>query len=297
MHHRTTRPLLRAALRAAERGWHVFPLVVGAKHPAIRAWQQRAASDPDRVARCWSTGDYNLGIAAGPSRLVVIDLDVPKHDRDTPPDGTPAGVNGGADTLALLAERHGQRFPAETYTLRTAGGGLHLYFTAPAGAELRNTAGALGWKIDTRAIGGYVVGAGSVVDHRRYTVLHDAPPAVLPGWLTQLLTPSPLPPQERVTVPLTADDRRGTYVRAAVTGELRRVSQARTGSRNTALYRASVALGQLVAGGELAAADVTGWLTASALGVGLSQPDAVRTVASGLRAGAKRPRTVAGRAA
>src|SRR5690606_4438245 len=107
------------------------------------------------------------------SRLVVVDLDVPKNVDDVPPANTPAGVTDGASALAALAENHGEPYPSATYTIRTATGGTHLYFTAPTGPELRNTAGALGWKIDTRAHGGYVVGAGSTIDGNRYTVVDD----------------------------------------------------------------------------------------------------------------------------
>jgi hypothetical protein len=62
---------------------------------------------------------------------------------------------------------------------------------------------------------------------------------------------------------------------------------------NNALYLASVALGQLVAGGELDAAAVTSWLTEAATQVGQPWRETQRTIASGLRAGARRPRTVA----
>jgi hypothetical protein len=54
-----------------------------------------------------------------------------------------------------------------------------------------------------------------------------------------------------------------------------------------------VALGQLVAGGALSAGDVTTWLADAAAQVGQGEREARNTIASGLRAGAKRPRTVA----
>lgn len=291
MHHFTPAPLPHAALAAAERGWHVFPLVPGAKRPAVRAWEQRATTDAERITRCWSTASYNLGIAAGPSRLVVVDLDVPKHDRDVPPADAPKGLTDGADALALLAEQHGQPWPGDTYTVGTASGGMHLYFAAPAGVELRNTAGALGWKVDTRAGGGYVVGGHSTVAGHPYTVVREADVAPLPEWLTTLLTPAPLPPQRPVTVPLLGRGRRGAYLTAAVNSEIKRVTDAYEGNRNNALYQASVALGQLVAGGELPRTEVTERLVPAALGRGLTEADARRTIASGLRAGARKPRT------
>ncbi|ANS67963.1 hypothetical protein SLINC_5739 [Streptomyces lincolnensis] len=289
---------LTAALDAASRGWHVFPLIPGDKRPAVRDWETRATTDRERITRCWTHAPYNLAIATGPSGLVVIDLDTPKTPDDTPPAGwAEHGVTDGADVLAVLCERHGQPFPADTYTVRTWSGGTHLYFAAPEGQSLRNTAGdsarGLGWKVDTRAAGGYVVAPGSAVNGQPYATVHDAPTAPLPDWLTALLRPVPLPPQRPVTVPLTARDRRGKFLAAALNGELTRVTTSGPHEHNNALYIASVALGQLVAGGELDAHTVTERLTEAALSVGQGEREARRTIASGLRAGANRPRQVA----
>ncbi|MFE4856115.1 bifunctional DNA primase/polymerase [Streptomyces sp. NPDC056670] len=303
MHHIAPGSLPHAAFAAIKRGWQVIPLVPGGKRPAVRAWEQRATTDADRVARCWSFGRYNVGIATGPSGLVVVDLDVPKHDEDIPPAGVASSVRTGADVLALLAEQHGAAVPADTYTVRTASGGLHLYFESPSGVRLRNTAGSLGWKVDTRAHGGYVVGAGSVIDGKAYTVVCDMAPAPLPEWLKVRLTPAPLPPQVRTVAPLIRGGRTDAYLTAAVTAELQRVMRARVGtattpgSRNASLYIASVALGQLVAGGELSATAVTGKLVDAAVSVGLTETEACATVASGLRAGTRKPRVVVRRAA
>jgi len=293
MTHDPAATLSHAGLNLASRGWHVFPLIPGSKRPAIRAWEERATTDPERIARCWATGAYNIGIATGPSALVVLDLDTPKDTGDTaPPEWRAPDITDGTDVLAALCQRHGQPYPSETYTVRTGRGGTHLYLTAPQGTELRNSAGKLGWKVDTRAAGGYVVGPGSIVDGRPYTVTHDAPAAPLPAWLTDLLRPAPLPPQKPVTVPL-ATDKHGAYLCSAVTGELTRVTKSLPGEHNNALYLASVALGQLVKGGELDEGEVTAWLAAAAVQVGQGAREAQRTIASGLRAGAQRPRKVA----
>ena len=87
--------------------------------------------------------------------------------------------------------------------------------------------------------------------------------------------------------------RLGPYLRAAITGEIERVTSSPAHGHNTALYRAAVALGQLAAGGALSAGDVTSWLAAAAEHVGQPPGEARRTITSGLRAGAKRPRSVA----
>jgi hypothetical protein len=194
---RGSTPLLEIALSATARGWHVFPLWPGAKIPALHGhdrcprtgdcaqrhagWEQRATSDPARIRTAWARRNYNVGIASGPSGLVVIDLDIPKPGDDPPPDwvlATP-GVRDGQDVLAVLAEQAGQPLPARTYTVATPSGGLHLYYQHPAGTALRNTSGdrgrGLGWKIDTRAHGGYVVAAGSVVPAGTYRVCTTRP--------------------------------------------------------------------------------------------------------------------------
>ena len=49
----------------------------------------------------------------------------------------------GSDVLATLCERHGQPWPGVTFTVATPSGGTHLYYTAPDGAGLRNTAGGI----------------------------------------------------------------------------------------------------------------------------------------------------------
>ncbi|MER5464086.1 bifunctional DNA primase/polymerase [Streptomyces sp. NPDC002668] len=290
--------LYQAAQDAAARGWHVFPLIPGDKRPAIRDWAERATTDPERIARCWAHAPYNIGIATGPSRLVVVDLDMPKSADDTPSaDWAAHGVANGADVLKVLCDQHGQPYPSATYTVGTWSGGTHLYFAAPEGEELRNTTGdsskGLGWKVDTRAVGGLVVAAGSTFRGRPYTVVDESPVQPLPGWLLELLRPAPLPPQKPVTVALTARDRRTAFLRSAVNGELKRVTSSGDNQHNNALYIASVALGQLVAGGELTETDVTGWLLTAALQVGQRDREARRTIASGLRAGVGRPRTVA----
>jgi hypothetical protein len=84
-----TRRLLRSALQAAARGWHVFPLAPGAKVPALPGdWRDLATTDPDRIRSWWTNRPYNIGVSCGPSRLVVIDLDLPRAGEPEQPTGT-----------------------------------------------------------------------------------------------------------------------------------------------------------------------------------------------------------------
>ena len=307
--------LLASALSTTARGWHIHPLIPNSKKPALhgaascshsgecveghKTWEQRASTSPKKIRSAWETLNYNIGIATGPSNLVVVDLDVPEPNEFIPAQWANHGATNGADVLELIAADAGHSIP-DTFTVQTPSGGLHLYFTAPRNAQLRNTAGelgtGLGWKIDTRAWGGYVVGPGSVVNGREYRVVSDLDAVLLPDWLMQRLTPAM--PRGGETLPVRVmSNRKAKYLDAALRAEIARVHAALEGQRNATLYVAAVALGQLVAGGELAEHDaITALLSAAWQHISAgaySETQARKTIDSGLRAGALRPRHIA----
>ena len=317
--------LLPAALAYAARGWHVFPLRFGTKKPATpnhpvdrcdhtdprcqdghTGWEARATTDPERITRAWSTHPYGIGVACGPSGLVVVDLDTPKPGTTLPREWHEAGAVGGADVYAALADRHSDDDPglrATTYTVRTPTGGTHLYYTHPAGVRLGNTASSVGPMVDTRAHGGYVVAPPTTTPTGNYRVTVDVDPAPLPAWLATTLTPQrprTISPITRPT-PGTTSGRSVRYATAALTHELRRVTHAAHGNRNHSLFTAALALGQIVGAGALTGPDVTtalldacaGHIDAGAFTTG----EATATIASGLRRGTAEPRTLTGTAA
>jgi bifunctional DNA primase/polymerase-like protein len=216
----------------------VFPLRPGDKRPAVRNWETRATADPERITRAWTAGPFNIGIACGPSRLVVIDLDRPKPGAVPPPACRQRDVRDGGDVLAMLCEALDQPLPVDTYTVRTGSGGTHLYFTAPAGVTLRNTAGRLGWLIDTRAAGGYVVACGSIVAGRAYSAPLDIEAMPLPGWLTEQLTEPQATPDPAAS-PAAAGNP-NAYAAAALRGELDRVLIAQAGQPEPHVERGRV---------------------------------------------------------
>ncbi|HEY3868582.1 MAG TPA: bifunctional DNA primase/polymerase [Actinocrinis sp.] len=279
-----TRPdAVARALRLAERGFAVFPLRPGTKLPAVaRDWERHATSDPDRLARLIRPARANLAVACGPSGLIVLDLDVAKGP------GPAADPASGADALRALA---GDRPIPGTFTVATPSGGLHLYFRAPSGVALRNTAGRLGPLIDTRSRGGYVVAPGSVLPSGPYRVMHDAPVADLPGWLLrELLALTSAPPPAALPAIRPADGAGlAAYAAAALRNEAGRVRSARTGTRNDTLNRAAFALGRLVGAGVLDAGLARTELLSAGTGAGLPAREAAATLASGLKAGAQRP--------
>ena len=249
---------IQIAVKFAEEGMHVFPLQPDSKIPALhRDWETRASTDPEKIRHCWARGPYNIGVACGPSRLLVVDCDTLKPD--TPPPSAPfnvPGVNEGADVLAMLAERYAEPFPWGAFHVTTGRGGMHLYFRQPDAGPLRNTAGRLGWLIDTRGFGGYVVGPGSVVDGRPYRGFGQPGASPLPGWLARLLTgpkQHPATPVRVATAPYTAPRHGGAYAETVLRGELARVLGAKPGTRNDTLNKAAFTLGQHVVRGTVPA--------------------------------------------
>ncbi|MDX3226092.1 bifunctional DNA primase/polymerase [Streptomyces sp. ME19-01-6] len=295
MTHETLPPLLGVALDAAARSWHVFPLRRFSKRPALhredrcprtgvcagghRKWEQRATTDPDRIRRAWADVPFNVGIATGPSGLVVVDLDVPKTKSSA---DTPSGVTN----FRALCERAGQPFPT-TYETRTAGGGIHLYFTAPPGIRLGNTAGKLGQYIDTRAWGGYVVAAGSITATCSYTIADSTPPVPLPVWLLGLLQPAPPRPVGPLRLPAVSGSR---AARAALEQECAEVSAAPDKQRNITLNRCAFKVGRFVAWGDLPRGEVEDAFQAVGEARGLTAAECRSTIRSALDSSIRKAR-------
>jgi putative DNA primase/helicase len=172
-----------------------------------------ATTDEDAIYEAWRLLPMaNPAIATGPARLVVVDLD-PRH--------------GGFDTWRRLDQEHGP-ISQDTPTVHTPRGGIHLYYAAPEGADIRGSAGTLGPGIDLRAHGGYVVVPPSVVrgvgsygwDEGRW---YDGEPAPLPRALWALIQQSQVPRAggaPRVGEVISEGERHATFVSLA--GTMRR---------------------------------------------------------------------------
>jgi hypothetical protein len=308
--------LLATALEYANRGWAVFPLKPKSKRPATprhtaddcdgadpwcrdghTGWEQRATTNPDRITRAWTAGAYGVGIACGPSGLLVIDTDTPK-----PGTAVEGGPTSGEDVLTALVNAKGGTvgLPA-TWTVATPSGGIHRYYTTEhLPAPLGNTAAHLGQWIDTRGVGGYVVAPPTVTAAGRYEVTCDDAPAPLPAWLVQHLTT----PRATAATTTTHELRRGgpvahrsAYLRAVIEGEQNHVRNATEGGRNHALFVAAACLGELIAGGSLTEPEAAGALLDACAGHiaagAFTETEAWATVRSGFRRGATKPRTAA----
>lgn len=169
------------ALEYAQAGYRVFPLAANGKEAAVK-WKDEASSDPAVITSWWGISPQaNIGVLA--SGFLVVDVDT---------------KNGKRGDLALqeYMARHGYELPEgwrETM-IRTPSGGWHLYLRDPS-PTWTSQANALGIDgVDLKGAGkGYVVGAGSTIDGKRYEgsiIPISALPAV-PDWLQKKETAKP----------------------------------------------------------------------------------------------------------
>lgn len=183
-----------------------------------------STSNPD-VIRHWARTHTRVwAVDCGRSGLLCVDLDA--HGGTSPqqplngrlwPSETPSPGDG-VDVWAALCGLVGAPVDTDTtLTVDTPSGGLHLYYAVDAGRWSgatprvhgdRVTSG-LGWQIDVKAHGGYVVLPGSVSDTGTYQRTSSTlDPAPLPSWLVTELRRVGLDRQAR------ADEerlRRATY--------------------------------------------------------------------------------------
>jgi P4 family phage/plasmid primase-like protien len=159
-------PSVAVAHRLHALGFHVFPVdhpdhpeCIGkhgpespcdgqrGKHPAVKWSTWAAAPTPQMIDAGWEgrSGLANIGIACGPSNLVVLDEDK-------------------AGELDRCAAANGITLPP-TYTVKTARGEHRYYrWNHRTQGRIGNSDKATkrrGYKIDVRGDGGYAVGAGS----------------------------------------------------------------------------------------------------------------------------------------
>lgn len=195
-----------------------------------------------------------------------------------PKDNSNGDAPCGAAAFEALCERTGNAVP-DTYRSRTASGGQHLYFAAPSGLRLANTAGTVAPLVDTRAWGGYVVAAGSITPAGPYETVSGPVATSLPSWLLSILKPVPGPVQAP-SVPVTAQSRR--YADTALGNEVRNVSGAQLGQREARLFRAARAMGRFIAWGDLPRHEVEQALQEAGEAVGLPPSQCRATLRSAL---------------
>jgi replicative DNA helicase len=180
------------AARYAALDLRVIPIKPGGKYPAgFARWQDEATTDAATVREWWGSGGrfagYGVGLAMGPQpdgrNLFAVDLD--EHNPSA----------SGSESLAMLEDTYG-KLP-ETVRAITGSNGVHLIFEAPAGVDLRNSAGNIAPGVDIRGDGGQIVAAPSIHPDtgRAYEWEHGYAPwehaiAPAPAWLVELAVPT-----------------------------------------------------------------------------------------------------------
>ncbi|MER5720052.1 bifunctional DNA primase/polymerase [Streptomyces sp. NPDC002132] len=338
---------LATAVWCARRGWPVHPLAAGRKTPAANCSACRANPHPPAQCPClpagrWCHGfhaatldqrriadwwgihpEFGVGVACGPARLVVIDIDAhttqpPSRDRILP--GIPiadhidlTGLANGFHTLAVLAALRGQPSPADdtaTLRVRTPSGGLHVWYRAADNRRWNCSTGssqgrALAWQVDVRAHGGYIIAPGTTTRDGTYTVMGAVrEPAVLPTWLAQELErtshlpaasvpaprPVPLRAQQAVLAAGGGHDRAQRML-ASVLAPVEACGQFPEGAGfSDALNRAAYTLGGLAAAGRITDEEAQRALIEAATAARPGQERrAEQIIRSGMTAGRKHP--------
>lgn len=258
---------LRSVALALARRWPIFPVLPNGKRPATRSGVGSATQDLDRISAWWERGPTcNVGIRTG-SGLVVIDLDLTDS------------ASGFAQIDAYANSVGAAPGWTETYTVATPRGGAHLYYETSE--ELGNRVAMLPG-VDARATAGYVVGAYSRINGKRYlpesryreTVsiasdgferLEEFEPEISPApeWLVDLVGRRK-PAADRRVFPEVEIRKASSYLEAALLGERHRIMLAKPGERNHALNVAAYRLGKHVAADRLSREEAEAWLLATA---------------------------------
>jgi hypothetical protein len=259
-----------AAARYAERGWSVFPAVERGKRPATRNGLLDASTDRPQVEAWWDARpNANIGVACGPSGLLVVDVD---------------GEEGRLAWLRLAALNGGHE---PTCVSETGTGGLHVFFAGDG----PSTTARLGPGVDTRGQGGYVVAPPSVHPNGRRYRWRDpfAPIAPAPGWLLDLLRTAPIPLAVGERRGLPAGQQATPYGAAALAGLADELLRAAVGTRNATFHKAARRAGRLEAAGELDGEFARGVLWDAALEAGLERRELSSSWRSGFRFGQRYP--------
>ena len=262
---------------------HVFPLQPGTKKPYANCRRCRAGAcaaepcpclaaerpchgmraatrDPELIHRWWTAQpDANIGIATGPSHLLVVDLDA-HTDAPAPAEiapGIPAlpGTRSGWEAWDAITAHYGAEWSTHTETLAvlTPSDGLHLYYRRPPEVHVTSSSGRAGWQVDIRAMGGYVVAPGSQTPAGEYVRVSaglDIAPA--PGWLARHLLatghisqPRPVTPASRALPRRGGGQHPPAWWERAWAEEVARVATAGPHQRQATLPRAARRLVEL----------------------------------------------------
>ncbi len=346
---------LAVALELAALGWHILPLSAATKKPLANCpgcrakppgpphtiercpclpagrWchgVRAATTDPDRLAAWWHSEPAAVpGAAAGPSGLVLIDIDA--HHDELPPDlatgllpgidlaaevmprqhwADPAGYRDGRDTLRLLATVRGGSRPWPTgpshrpVTVTTPSGGRHLWYRAPAHSLRQalsdpNGKHGLAWQVDLKAGWSYGLAPGVTTSVGTYRILFGDPaqPGQMPGWLAREITRvagqpggGSAPMAAGLVPPGGPSPAGAAYLSTVIDRGAARLAAMSDGRKRT-LAALAYQAGGLLAWSGLPQAEVAAGLTDAGIASGLQATTARRIVTRSLANGLARP--------
>lgn len=270
---------------ASQNNLALFPIPKWCKRPTgiVRSHATDWSTDPAQWERWWrDSGGCNFGVACGPSRLIVVDVDVKP---------------GGGPALSAVERWFGNSW--FYFTVRTPSGGGHTYFRVPSNAEYRQPDICPG--VNVRAGHGYVVSPWSVTRRSEdsgvkadgsYDIITwsiDPAPAKLLEHCLRSESPAPIQPAADI---LLGWDGFPTHsaLRQWVVDRVERVltplRDSAPGERNNRLNEAAFAVFKIVAEGALdqAAAEEAVWTAAECAGIQRSEAKAQSTIRSARRA-------------
>ena len=286
-----------------------------------------ATTDPATIAAWWRRQPRAVpGVAAGPSGLVLVDIDA--HGSPPPPTlatgllpgidlaaepiprevwDDPARFRDGRDTLALLARLRGGPRPWPTgpehqpVTAATPSGGAHLWYRAPA-PNLRQALSdphgryGLAWQIDLKAGWSYGIAPGATTTAGTYRLRGGDPahPGRMPAWLAlEVIRATTTAPRQPVTPPpyrRLGGPGPAAYL-ATVIGRGANQLAALTDGRKRALSALAYHAGGLLAWSGADRQHITGQLIDAGTAAGLRPNISARIVNRAITNGINRPVT------
>ena len=148
-------PMLDHALNYAQEHFKIFPLKVNSKSEQIlNSWENEATEDLHQVESWWSDHpDANIGVKTGEGFIVIV-------------------VNNSIDRNGKeVMEPYIEKFP-KTRIVRTPNDDWHFYYDVDKDIPCQIN---IYEGIDIQGEGGYVVGAGSQIDDKKYYISLDTP--------------------------------------------------------------------------------------------------------------------------
>lgn len=254
----------------------------------------REPVDADLLKPVVAGAQSNVAIATGaPAGFWVLDLD-------------------GPEARAWLAAKEAEHGPLPVTPTSLTARGEHRCFAwcAKSAAEpiIRNRSGLDKAPVDVRGQDGYIlappsihpgdeakgVPPGHVYRWAAGRSPSDMPFAVAPDWLITLVKPAPAAAPRPMTPRAPAAGRASRFGELVLDRVVATITSARVGTRDSTLYRESVGIGALVAGGEIEEAYARATLEAAGR---VHVPDAMtedqlqRQVGRALEWGAQHPRS------